>query len=66
MLLVFRSSNLLANVDNYTFCVDNIDSLVFVVNKEEIHIDPKNIKAIQNVGKIGSVHGLMSFYQRFV
>jgi len=56
----------LANVDNYTFCVDNIDSLVFVVNKEEIHIDPKNIKAIQNVGKIGSVHGLMSFYQRFV
>jgi len=72
VLLVLRSNNLLANVEKCTFCVDNVVFLRFIVNKNGVHVDLEQIKAIQewptpqNVGDVSNFHGLARFYRCFV
>ena len=42
-----RFNHLFANIDKCTFYVDSILFLVFMVNKNGVHVDPEEIKAIQ-------------------
>jgi len=72
VLEVLRKNSLFANIDKCTFCVDSEVFLGFIVNKNEVHVDPEKIKAIQewpipqNVGDVRSFHGLSSFFKRFL
>ena len=67
---MLRDNNLFANIDKCTFCVDSLVFLGFIVNKNGVHVDPEEIKAIQewptpkNVD-VRSFYGLASYYRRF-
>jgi len=44
----FEGKNqLFANIDKCTFCIDSVIFLVFIVNKNEFHVDPDKIKVIE-------------------
>jgi len=64
------ANSLFANSDKCTFYVDSVVSLVFIANKNGVHVDPEKIKAIQewptqqNVGDVRSFHGLASYKRR--
>ena len=47
VLLIRRNNNFFANVEKDTFCFNNVVFLGFIVNKNEVHVDPKKIKVIQ-------------------
>ena len=71
VLLILRKHTLFANIDKYTFCVDSVVFLGFVVSKNGVHADPEKIKVIQEwptpkiVGD-RSFHGLARFYRSLV
>ena len=72
VLLVIRKNTIYANIEKCTFCVDNIVFLGFVVGRNGVQVDLEKIKAIQewptpkSARNIRSLHGLASFYRRFV
>jgi len=47
MFSIFRVNHFFANEDNYTFCIDIVVFLGFVINKSGLHVDPEKIKTIQ-------------------
>jgi len=48
VLYLLRDHQLYANIDKCTFCVESVIFLGFVVNKSEVHVDPKKSRPSKN------------------
>jgi len=72
ILNVLRIEKLYANLRKYTFCVEKIVFLGYIVIAQGIEMDEKNVKAIRDwpapklVCEVRHFHGLASFYRCFV
>jgi len=47
VLSILRVHHLFSNIDKYTFCVNSVVILGFVLTKQRVHVDPEKIKVIQ-------------------
>ena len=72
VLTVLRKEKLYSNLKKYSFCMDKVVFLVYVVSAKGIVVDEEKVKAIKewptpkSITKVRSFHVLTSFYHRFV
>ena len=72
VLNILRENKLYANLKKYSFCLEYVVFLGFVISSKGISVDEEKVKAIRewpipkNANKVRSFHGLASFHRRFV
>jgi len=69
---VLRENKLYANLKKYSFCVESIVFLGFVISSKGISVDEEKVKTNKewhvpkNTNEVRIFHGLASFYRKFV